>query len=394
MLRELADEADVAAVVVRTGAVIHAPGTLDLGRTTRPRLARGPATSAPRAVPDVCHRRLRGAVLSHEGSPRLVLGARRTHRPRQPAAAVQSPSHRGSRRRVDVEAPARSHVDGDVRRRFDDDHRPAEAGAVMGARGLLRRGLDRLPHPLGRARHVDVRDAEVRDGVDDRVLDRRRRADRARLADALRAERVARAVGLGVRRLEAAAARPPTGSRSPSRFDVIGLPSSSYCTHSYSACAAPWAMPPCCWPRDEQRVEDAAAVVDGDVAQHRRRRRSRCRPRRPRRGRRTGTSSRCRRSRARGAAAPARCRRAAWRRRCDAAASSAHDTALRRHAGDLQAAVADDDVVGVGLEQVGGDLLGPVEHLVRTRRGSRCRRSAATASPSCRRRAARVRCRS
>ena len=35
VLRELADEADVAAVVVRAGAVIHAPGTLDLGRTTR-----------------------------------------------------------------------------------------------------------------------------------------------------------------------------------------------------------------------------------------------------------------------------------------------------------------------------------------------------------------------
>ena len=44
------------------------------------------------------------------------------------------------------------------------------------------------------------------------------------------------------------------------------------------------------------------------------------------------------------------------------AASSAHDTALRGHTGHLQAAVADDDVVGRGLEQVGGDLLGPFEH--------------------------------
>ena len=31
----------------------------------------------------------------------------------------------------------------------------------------------------------------------------------------------------------------------------------------------PWAMPPCCWPGDEHRVEDAARVVDGDVAAQR-----------------------------------------------------------------------------------------------------------------------------
>ena len=29
---------------------------------------------------------------------------------------------------------------------------------------------------------------------------------------------------------------------------MSGLPSASYCIHSYSACAAPCAMPPCCWP--------------------------------------------------------------------------------------------------------------------------------------------------
>ena len=48
-------------------------------------------------------------------------------------------------------------------------------------------------------------------------------------------------------------------------------------------------MPPWRWPVGEQRVEDAAGVVDGDVAHAARPGRSRCRPRPPRRGRRTGT---------------------------------------------------------------------------------------------------------
>ena len=57
----------------------------------------------------------------------------------------------------------------------------------------------------------------------------------------------------GCRRLRVAtprssAARPPTGSRSRRTFAVSGLPSSSYATPSHSACATPWAMPPCCWP--------------------------------------------------------------------------------------------------------------------------------------------------
>ena len=126
---------------------------------------------------------------------------------------------------------------------------------------------------------------------------------------------------------------------------MIGLPSSSYCTHSNSAWAAPWAMPPCCWPATSSglrmRPQSSTAMwrssltpaglgVDldhRDVGAERDR------------------SSRCRRSRARGGAGRARCPRAAGPGPCDATASSAHDTASGRHAGDLQAAVADDDVV-------------------------------------------------
>src|SRR4051812_22329908 len=51
---------------------------------------------------------------------------------------------------------------------------------------------NRLPHPHRRGGHLDVVDAKVRDGVDDRVPDRGRGADRPGLADALRAERVQR----------------------------------------------------------------------------------------------------------------------------------------------------------------------------------------------------------
>ena len=47
-------------------------------------------------------------------------------------------------------------------------------------------------------------DAEMRQRIDDGVLDRGGRADRAGLADALGAEGVTGAVGLGVRCFEAA----------------------------------------------------------------------------------------------------------------------------------------------------------------------------------------------
>ena len=132
-------------------------------------------------------------------------------------------------------------------------------------------------------------------------------------------------------------------------------------------------MPPCCWPGDEQRVEDAAAVVDRDVAQQldpaglavdlddrdvraeRERRRAR------------------RRSRARARGAPP-CSRAG-------ASSSLH---RRREVGPRQRARGharrpgarrspSDDVVGVRLEQVRGELLGLGQHLVARDLAARCR---------------------
>ena len=45
---------------------------------------------------------------------------------------------------------------------------------------LSRRGPDRAPDPLGRERHLHMADAEVPEGIEDRIADRRRRAGGAR----------------------------------------------------------------------------------------------------------------------------------------------------------------------------------------------------------------------
>ena len=113
----------------------------------------------------------------------------------------------------------------------------------------------------------------------------------------------------------------------------------------------------------EQRIENAAAVVDGHVAEHRHRDRSRCRPRRPRRGHRTGTSS----------PVPSKsssCRSApgldpvgqlgrVLRRRGEIGPRHAVRRAHRPPAGRRRRRRCRRRD---GLEQVGGDLLGPLEH--------------------------------
>ena len=110
---------------------------------------------------------------------------------------------------------------------------------------------------------------------------------------------------------------------------MIGLPSSSYCTSSYSACATPCAMPPCCWPATSSGLTMRAAVVDRDVAQRARPARSRCRPRRPRCASRTGTTNRpALKSSSCASAAPC-LRPAGVAGSFTAAASSAHDSGSR-----------------------------------------------------------------
>ena len=75
------------------------------------------------------------------------------------------------------------------------------------------RRADRLPDALRRGGHVDVAHAQVRERVDDGVPDGRGRADRARFADALGAERVARRRRLRALGLEGRQVAGATGSR-------------------------------------------------------------------------------------------------------------------------------------------------------------------------------------
>src|SRR5205823_12188107 len=77
-------------------------------------------------------------------------------------------------------------------RRAHDGQRCEDRGRLgpHGRQRTVLRVVDRPPHPLGCARHVDVADAQMADRINDSVLRGGRRADRARLADALRTERV------------------------------------------------------------------------------------------------------------------------------------------------------------------------------------------------------------
>src|SRR5205814_6730814 len=50
--------------------------------------------------------------------------------------------------------------------------------------------VDRPPYLLCGTGHVDMTNAEMRNRIEHRVVHRRRRSDRARFADALRAERI------------------------------------------------------------------------------------------------------------------------------------------------------------------------------------------------------------
>src|SRR5579875_116443 len=67
---------------------------------------------------------------------------------------------------------------------------PPRSVEALAEDDLRARRAHRAPDPLGRGGHLDMANAERREGVDQRVADRRQRADRAGLAGALDAERV------------------------------------------------------------------------------------------------------------------------------------------------------------------------------------------------------------
>ena len=99
--------------------------------------------------------------------------------------------------------PAREHLRvGIAAEQARSRARPTRPPRSRTLRESLLRLLDRAPDPLGRGRHLDVGDAEMREGVDDRVDHGRSRRDRAGLPHALRAERVVGRVALRAVELE------------------------------------------------------------------------------------------------------------------------------------------------------------------------------------------------
>ncbi len=96
VLTDLVARADIHTVVVRDGAIVHAPGRLDLGRTTR--LANAAQRRAlPRDLPEVRDPRLPDAVRPLQDPPRPLVATRRAHRPPQPPAGVRQAPHRDPR---------------------------------------------------------------------------------------------------------------------------------------------------------------------------------------------------------------------------------------------------------------------------------------------------------
>src|SRR6476619_362272 len=141
---------------------------------------------------------------------------------------------------------------------------------IARARRRRRRLVDALlvedrPDLLGGDRDVDVPDPEVPERVDDRVRDRRRRADRRRLADALRADRVMRRRGDGLlelpgRRLDGC--REEIVHERPGEVVAVLVVGDRLVQRRREAHREPAVK----LPVDDHRVDDVAAVVDRDEA--------------------------------------------------------------------------------------------------------------------------------
>src|SRR4051794_2087053 len=193
-----------------------------------------------------------------------------TGRPRSRSASLSDPVMAG---KESVIVPSRS--TSTWVRRFTEPLRslarrlarltPATVPAGWTGRGSVRGALDRLPHPLGRRRHVDVAHAEVAHGIDDGRLDGWRRPDRPRLADALGAERVDERRRLHRHELEARKlGSTDEGVVGEVRRDRVAVVVVAHLLHqglgrALGDAAVALAI-------EEQRVDDRAGVVAGDEA--------------------------------------------------------------------------------------------------------------------------------
>ena len=137
ILAELAQDADVHAVVVRNGVILHAPGELNLGRTTR--LAnRAQRRALPRPLPGLCDPRLQRRLRPLQPAPHHLVAQRRKHRSRQSDPVVHETSRQDPQRRLgDHSDPtANSPSDYPTDRSTTPDHPadapPPEVGPIRG----------------------------------------------------------------------------------------------------------------------------------------------------------------------------------------------------------------------------------------------------------------------
>src|SRR5262245_20694056 len=180
--------------IVPSGWTIPAaPGRADVGRRTATTVATAnvwPAPSSSAAREKMCPEVMALVRPRNQATNNIRIDRQLVHPRNQTAklALPNGPMVLSTNQIVAVRATVRPVV------------RPMNRAPVRasGARNYLRLTLDRSllvegrPHLLRRDRDVDVADAEVPHRVDDRVRDCRRRPDRGRFADTLRAERVVR----------------------------------------------------------------------------------------------------------------------------------------------------------------------------------------------------------
>jgi hypothetical protein len=125
VLADLVGHADVHAVVVRNGVVLHAPGEVNLGRTTR--LANRAQRRALRTLYATCA--IPGCAVRYDAlqaAPRDLVAQRRPHRPRQSAAGMRSPPHPAPHRRLATQPRPRTSAHDPLPRRQRAFDRPTK----------------------------------------------------------------------------------------------------------------------------------------------------------------------------------------------------------------------------------------------------------------------------
>ena len=132
VLVDLFGQSDVAAVIVRNGAVLHAPGRMNLGRATRLASA-SPATGVAQPVPAVRDSRLSRPLRPLQDPPRGLVATWRPHRSRQPAAGVFPAPSGDTSRRLDRRARRGPHPRAHTARRPGHVDRSASTGGRVTA---------------------------------------------------------------------------------------------------------------------------------------------------------------------------------------------------------------------------------------------------------------------